>query len=101
MLADLFVLPSLHESFGLVVSEAMFHEGLPVIITDQVGASELIQSNNFGGYIIPSNDTEALRESILSLINNKDLRDLYGVSSSEVAKSLSWDNVDEEFNPQN
>ncbi|GIR06051.1 MAG: hypothetical protein CM15mP17_00070 [Gammaproteobacteria bacterium] len=39
-----------------------------------------------------SNDTEALRESILSLINNKDLRNLYGVSSREVAKNLSWDN---------
>lgn len=89
--ADLFVLPSLHESFGLVVLEAMSC-GLPVIITDQVGASELIQSNQCG-YIIPSNDTEALRESILSLINNKDLRNLYGVSSREVAKNLSWDNV--------
>jgi glycosyltransferase involved in cell wall biosynthesis len=54
---DLFVLPTLHDGFGLVVAEAMAC-GLPAIATDACGASEWIDDGS--GWVIPRGDGDAL-----------------------------------------
>lgn len=57
--ADLLVLPSLFEPFGLVVNEAMLC-GLPVIVSDRVGAKfDLIRPGETG-YVFPAGDIDAL-----------------------------------------
>lgn len=60
--ADLFVLPSLHENFGLAAAEAM-SAGLPVIVSDQVGlAPDVVE---FGaGFVIPSDNYLSLVDAI-------------------------------------
>jgi len=53
--ADIFVFPSLKDTFGYVVPEALI-SGLPVICSNQAGASSLIQ-DGFNGYIINPNNS--------------------------------------------
>jgi glycosyltransferase involved in cell wall biosynthesis len=61
--ADLFVLPSEIEAWGMVVLEALAC-GLPVIATSRVGAAwDLIQDGK-NGYVIPENDAAALAAAI-------------------------------------
>jgi len=61
--ADVFVLPSVIEGFGLVVLEAM-RAGLPVIITTAVGAKDFV-TDGVEGWIIPPGDSDALRSKLL------------------------------------
>ena len=49
---DVFILPSISEPWGLVVEEALYF-GLPVIVSERCGASELV-SHGGNGYIIDS-----------------------------------------------
>lgn len=81
--ADVFVLPSVSEAWGLVVNEAM-EFGLPVIISDRVGcANELIRDGE-NGYISPLGDVDALAARIIGLFRNNDLRRKMGELSKEV-----------------
>ena len=58
--ASIFCLPSIDEGFGTVVVEAMASR-LPVIVTENVGAKDLI-TNGVEGFIVPIRDKEALKE---------------------------------------
>ena len=93
--ADIFILPSLHESFGLVVLEAMAC-GLPVIVTDQVGASDHVLDGE-NGFIVPAASVEALLEKIRFLNFNRDQCLKFGEKSRDLSKSLSWSNVTRHF----
>ena len=58
-LADVFVLPSRHEPWGLVVNEAMA-SGCPVIVTSEVGAAADLVSPGQDGFTFPAGDVAAL-----------------------------------------
>ena len=66
--SDILVLPSLDDSWGLVVNEAI-HYGLGVITSDTIGATELIDTNT--GLIFKSNNLEQLYSAMTELINDK------------------------------
>lgn len=70
--SQLFVFPSLNDSFGLVNLEAMVH-GLPIISTN-VGAIPEYIENNVNGLLINPGDSKSLAESIVKLYSNNDLR---------------------------
>ena len=57
--SDVLVLPSRFEPFGLVVNEAML-SGLPVIVSDQVGARFDLVRPGENGYVYPAGDINAL-----------------------------------------
>ncbi len=61
--ADLAVVPSRHDGWGAVVSEALLC-GVPVICTDQCGAADLVR-NPLRGAIVPANDPAAMGKAIL------------------------------------
>ena len=66
--ADLFVLPTREDIWGLVVNEALAY-GIPVISTDHCNAGlELIQ-NGVNGYIVPAEDVGELRNTIEMVLN--------------------------------
>ena len=61
--ADLFVLPTREDIWGLVINEAMAC-GLPVITTDKCVAGLELVENGVNGYIVPVEDEKALAEKI-------------------------------------
>ncbi|WP_281799693.1 glycosyltransferase family 4 protein [Methylocystis echinoides] len=66
--ADVLVFPSLSDGFGMVIAEALAH-GCPVITTDQVGAVDMITSDN--GLIIPAGDTSAIVDALRWCLDNR------------------------------
>lgn len=70
--AAIFVLPSYAEGLPVSVLEAMSY-GIPVIASDVGGLSEVIK-NGYDGILINAGDRNALRESILSLLSDSELR---------------------------
>lgn len=69
--ADIFVHPTREDIWGLVINEAMSY-GLPVITTQKCNAGLELIENGKNGFIIPINDVNALKESILNAIENLD-----------------------------
>jgi glycosyltransferase involved in cell wall biosynthesis len=61
--ADVFVLPSLYETWGLVVNEAL-GRGLPVVVTDQVGAADDLVEDGVNGLVVPAGSHEALADAM-------------------------------------
>jgi glycosyltransferase involved in cell wall biosynthesis len=91
--SDIFVLPSLWEGMSNSLLEAIA-SGLPVMVTDTGGTKELIRDN---GIIIPKGDSSAISESVIRLLNNKELRSSMGLKSREIAMKFSWKNVAEQY----
>ena len=58
-LADVFVLPSRHEPWGLIVNEAMA-AGCPVVVSSAVGAAVDLVSDGAEGFVFPPGDLDAL-----------------------------------------
>lgn len=68
---DVLLLPSLSDSWGLVVGEALA-AGLPVIVSANTGAKHLVESGR-NGFIIPIRNAAAIAEKITALAENRDL----------------------------
>jgi glycosyltransferase involved in cell wall biosynthesis len=93
--SDLFVLPSLvHETWGLVVNEAMA-SGLPVIATDNVGSARDLIAGQGSGVVVPHNSVDALAEAIVRLGSDATLRESMGARAAEVVADFNYENVAE------
>jgi glycosyltransferase involved in cell wall biosynthesis len=68
--ADCLVLPSRNDSYGMVVAEALAC-GLPVLISEMVGAKELVASGS-NGWIVPAGDTAALAERMAWCVRHRE-----------------------------
>jgi len=68
-LADVFVLPSLQETWGLVVNEAMAC-GLPLIVSDKVGAGVDLVAEGMNGFVVPAVDWATIAERCLRLLRD-------------------------------
>ncbi len=69
--ADVFVLPSLFEGYGMVVAEALAR-GLPVVTTDTGGTADLLARG--GGIVCPPGDVAALTRALRTVIGDADVR---------------------------
>jgi glycosyltransferase involved in cell wall biosynthesis len=81
---DIYVQPSLSESFGLAILQAM-SVGLPVVATKTGGIPEVVTSSKTGT-LVPSKDPKALADAILDLIRNSDKAIEMGKIAKEDAK---------------
>ena len=96
--ADIFILPSLEEVWGYVVNEAMA-SGLPVIVSDVVGAADELVDDGKTGIIVPAGSANAVADEIRKLIYDEKLRISMGSQSlkkiqSHTIKSQTQDYAD-------
>jgi glycosyltransferase involved in cell wall biosynthesis len=71
--ADLLVLASEFEPWGMVVNEAMCC-GLPVVVSDKVGAAADLVADGINGFVYPVGDVPALADRVLRLVEDEGLR---------------------------
>jgi glycosyltransferase involved in cell wall biosynthesis len=88
--SDVFVMPSLADSYGLVVSEAMA-AGLPVIVSENTGMSDFITDGR-EGYIVPIRDSDKIAERLTFLHANRDRGAAMGAAGAATARALDWNN---------
>lgn len=89
--ADVFVLPSHSENFGIVVAEAMAR-GCPVIVTDQVQIQKDVQDANAGMVVSCSANSVSL--AIHDLLANKQTRERLGLQGREHAlRKFQWASI--------
>jgi glycosyltransferase involved in cell wall biosynthesis len=88
-LADLFVLPSERESWGLVVNEAM-NAGRAVIVNDRIGAGADLVIGGENGFIYPVGDVEALATCLRSALRDPERLAAMGRRSRAVIDGWSF-----------
>ncbi len=89
--SDVFLFPTRHDAFGLVVAEAMA-AGLPVITSKFAGASEIIE-NGREGIVINTLDEKVWADAIIKLSSNDKLQQKISNNAKKKIKEYSWDKV--------
>jgi glycosyltransferase involved in cell wall biosynthesis len=87
--ADVFVLASAHESFGMAAAEAAAAGTVPVV-TDRCGIADLLSDG--AGIVVP-HDRDALREALAQLVADPELRLRLAAGARLVAAEWSWQHV--------
>jgi alpha-maltose-1-phosphate synthase len=88
--ADLFVLPSVVEGFGLSALEAMA-AGTPVLVSDHTFGADIIDSGE-NGFVVPSRDPGALALLLKEVASGDSLSlDKIGSRGAETARAYGWD----------
>jgi glycosyltransferase involved in cell wall biosynthesis len=93
--ADIFVLPSQNEGMSIALLEAMA-SGLPVIVTDTGGTTELVEEKK-NGLIIPWADISSLTEAMTIMVQNTELRTQMGQESRKIVTQFSWPTVAQSY----
>jgi D-inositol-3-phosphate glycosyltransferase len=89
--AEVVVMPSLYESFGMVALEAMAC-GTPVIASEVGGLGYLVQ-NEVTGFTVPDSDPTALCNRLSSLLSDAHLRESMGQRAAEYATDYAWEKI--------
>ena len=90
--ADLTVVPSLYEPFGLVALEAMA-SGCPCIVADTGGLREIVPADDRVGLRFNGGDPEHLATMAERLLTDDDLRERLVAEASEHVLSFDWADV--------
>ena len=72
-IADVFVLPSDDEPWGLIINEAM-NFGLPIVTTEVVGSAPDLVKDGINGFIYPAGDIEKLVNCLSKVLEQSELR---------------------------
>ena len=87
--ADVFVLPSAGESFGMVAAEAAAF-GTPVVVTDRCGVAEFLGKD---GAVVVSYDCHAIRDAVARILHDGQLRERLREGGLAAAERFSWDEM--------
>jgi UDP-glucose:(heptosyl)LPS alpha-1,3-glucosyltransferase len=89
--ADIFIMLSKFDTFGMVVLEAMA-AGLPVIVSPNVGAKDLVEEG-INGFILPEHqDADAAADRIIRLSNGEQ-REAMGKAAAQTATMHDWERL--------
>lgn len=86
--AEVVVMPSHYESFGMVALEAMAC-GTPVIASEVGGLRYLVKEGETG-FFVPMQNPEILAERMRTLLLNEKLRHEMGMKAAEYARDYDW-----------
>lgn len=89
--AEVVVMPSHYESFGMVALEAMAC-GTPVIASEVGGLGYLVRDGETG-FTIPDQEPEALCEKLSWLLNDKELHATMSKRAVEYAQDYAWEKI--------
>ncbi len=92
--ADIFVLLTRGDVWGLVINEAMMH-GLPIITTEHcVAGLELVRENE-NGYIVSLNDISTILKKVSFILENKEQQEAFSGKSLQYIKKYTIENMAE------
>jgi glycosyltransferase involved in cell wall biosynthesis len=88
--ADVFALLSRHEPWGVVVNEAAAC-GLPLVLSDRVGAAHDLLRDGENGLLVPVDDVDATAEALRRLVGDPELRRRMGARARELAAGFGYE----------
>jgi glycosyltransferase involved in cell wall biosynthesis len=94
--ADVFALLSSSEPWGVVVNEAAA-AGLPIVLSQSVGAAPDLLEDGRSGILVPSDDADAAATALTRLAADPALRAAMGRRSRELVRALDYDSSVEAF----
>lgn len=93
--ADLFLFPSLTETFGNVVTEAMA-SGLPIVAFEHAAAAQLLTHNRHG-VLVPAGDERAFVDAAVGLAFDPVRRERLAGAARRRSLELGWDSIVRRF----
>lgn len=93
--AEVVVMPSHYESFGMVALEAMAC-GTPVVAS-QIGGLGFLVRDGQTGFVVPGNDVMKMADRLVQLIKDQDLQAKLGKESASYARKYSWQIITEKI----
>ncbi len=90
---DIFCLPSIYESFGLVLVEALYF-GKPLVTTNVEGSGmNYVNKHNETGLVVPPKNSKALAEAINTILSNEKLYETFSKNALERFKEFEIDSI--------
>ena len=89
--ADVLFFPSISETFGNVVLEALA-SGLPAIVADKGGTQDMIE-DGFNGFVCPHNRTDIFLSKIVLLLEDKTILSKMKVNARASSLGYNWDHL--------
>lgn len=93
--ADAFIMLSRFDTFGMVVLEAMA-AGLPVIVSPNVGAKDLVQEGS-NGFVLPSPDDVDTAANCIVRLTDENSRNVMGMAAAQTAALHDWERLAEKM----
>lgn len=89
-LCDVFILPSIHEPWGLIVNEVM-NASRAIVLSDQVGCAPDLLRDGVNGFVFPAQNVEALTGVLRRFLDDPALARAMGAQAPEIIQDYSFE----------